>query len=339
MRFFASVLLIGLVFAFSNSTFAQSTSAEFPTPVSTNEIKGTINARDLGDSRLTSYYYTFNGSQGDIFINIAAKNFNGDIDVYKAEGLQPISKITFYGDSGLIETGRVIYLRKPEKIILRVQGRTPDDNPATFQIKFAGSFVAVEDNGESKPLELPEIKTDDSNGIRVNSVGTIVETKPTPESKETVAENKVEEEKTPEEKNEVEIPKVVVTDELENKTEDETKKKAESVAETDENKDVETPVKPKTNRNPRRTTRRTTAAKKLPEKAEEKTTETIEESANKNPLENVRLRVLMKNGDKLEFPMTEVFRFSLNNGILTIITKDGKIHRHPIVDVQKMTVE
>ena len=49
---------------------AQSTNIEFPTAVTTNEIKGKIAARDVGDSRLTSHYYYFNGTQGDIFIKI-----------------------------------------------------------------------------------------------------------------------------------------------------------------------------------------------------------------------------------------------------------------------------
>ena len=113
---------------------AQSTSQNFPTPVTSNEISGTIRARDLGDARLTGYFYVFNGSQGDIFINVVTKNFNGDIDVFTADNLRPLTKIVVYADTADNETGRVIYLRQPEKLILRVEGRTPDDNPATFRI-------------------------------------------------------------------------------------------------------------------------------------------------------------------------------------------------------------
>src|SRR5690348_3636063 len=121
--------------------FAQSTTQDFPTPVTTNEIDGTISARDVGDARLTTYFYTFNGAQGDLFINVNSQNFNGDIDVFTADGLNPVTKIVMYADSSVNETGRVVYLRKPEKLILRVQGRTPGDDPATFRIKFAGSFL------------------------------------------------------------------------------------------------------------------------------------------------------------------------------------------------------
>src|SRR5688500_10451534 len=116
-----SVLCLIGSLAFSVS--AQSNTIEYPTPISTNEINGTISARDLGDARLTSYYYTFNGSQGDIFINVSATNFNGDIDLFVADGLRPLTKISFYADSSVRETGRVVYLRKPEKLILKVEGR------------------------------------------------------------------------------------------------------------------------------------------------------------------------------------------------------------------------
>ena len=36
-----------------------------------------------------------------------------------------------------------IYFRQPQKVILRIEGRTPNDDPAEFQIKFAGNFEAA----------------------------------------------------------------------------------------------------------------------------------------------------------------------------------------------------
>ena len=130
-----------LHFAFCMTAInAQSTNQSFPTPVSSNEISGTIKARDIGDARLTSYFYTFNGNQGDIFINVVTKNLDGDIDVFTADNLRPLTKIRVYSDNPEGETGRVIYLRQPQKLILRIEGKTPTDEPATFRIKFAGSF-------------------------------------------------------------------------------------------------------------------------------------------------------------------------------------------------------
>jgi len=104
--------ILHLAFCIS-AVFAQSTNQNFPTPVTTNEISGTIRARDLGDARLTSYFYTFNGNQGDVFINVVTNNLDGDIDVFTADGLRPLTKIRVYSDNPEGETGRVIYLRQP----------------------------------------------------------------------------------------------------------------------------------------------------------------------------------------------------------------------------------
>src|SRR6187431_2922568 len=135
-------LLFGILhFAFCIAAVnAQSTSQNFPTAVTSNEISGTIKARNIGDARLTTYFYTFNGGQGDIFINVVTKNLDGDIDVFTADNLRPLTKIRVYSDNPEGETGRVIYLRQPQKLILRIEGKTPTDDPATFRIKFAGSF-------------------------------------------------------------------------------------------------------------------------------------------------------------------------------------------------------
>jgi len=150
---------------------AQSSDQNFPTPVTSNEISGTIKARDIGDARLTSYYYQFDGDQGDLFINVMTRNFTGDIDVFTQSGLKPLTKMVVYADFGESETGRVIYLRKPEKMILRIQGRTPGDDAATFRIKFAGGFVASTQTEPTNEPALPNLTAKNESGIRVNSVG------------------------------------------------------------------------------------------------------------------------------------------------------------------------
>ena len=76
----------------AQSSVAQSTLPDFPTPVSTSELSGAIKPRDVGDSRLTTYYYFFEGSQGDVFVNLVTKNFAGDIDVFLQNGLRPLTK-------------------------------------------------------------------------------------------------------------------------------------------------------------------------------------------------------------------------------------------------------
>jgi len=173
---------------------AQSTSQNYPTPITSNEISGTIAARDIGDARLTNYFYVFNAVQGDVFINVVTKNLNGDIDIFTADNLRPLTKITIYADASDNETGRVIYLRQPVKLILRIEGRTPNDTAATYRIKFAGSFAPAQANttAENQDTETPTVKTDNQTDVRVNSVGTIIEIKPkpTPSPKEVTAEVK-----------------------------------------------------------------------------------------------------------------------------------------------------
>jgi hypothetical protein len=368
------VLFCILHFAFCvSAVFTQSTSQSYPTPVVTNEISGTIKPRDIGDARLTDYFYTFNSRQGDVFINVVTTNFNGDIDVFNADGLKSITKIVVYADAAVNETGRVIYFRKPEKLVLRVEGRTPNDEPATFKIKFAGSFVAAADVKSDEP-PLPEVASSSQSDIRVNSVGTILEAKPKPTpspietavksdnppetvkeiSIETNAEKSVIAETDTSDKGERKIEvkesekklEVVVTDNLptqkdksdqkvsENRTEkSETPEKNEK-----ENKSLETTVTDesaisKTDDNSVEPKSKKTAVKTKPKKA--KTTKAVEPGL----LENIHLIILFKDGTKIERPMSEVLKVGVDRGILTVISKDGSIGRYSILDVAKMTIE
>ena len=55
-----AVLVLVLTAGTLNSP-AQSADPSYPTPVATNELTGTIKPRDIGDSRLTTFYYIFGG--------------------------------------------------------------------------------------------------------------------------------------------------------------------------------------------------------------------------------------------------------------------------------------
>lgn len=167
-------------------SYAQSTNQNFPTPLLENQINGQIKARDIGDSRLTTYFYVFNGGRGDVFINVLTTNFNGDLDIFSAEGLEPKTKITLFADDTQTETGRVIYLRKSEKLILRIKGRTPNDDDASFQIKFAGSFLPSGNIAENSVPEEPKVNSATQGKVKVNSVGTIIEE---PKTAEKIAES------------------------------------------------------------------------------------------------------------------------------------------------------
>jgi hypothetical protein len=309
----AALCTLALAFAAS----AQSRDQNFPTAVNTNEINGTIKARDIGDSRLTSYYYVFDGGQGDIFVNVVTKNFSGDIDVFNQDALQPLTKMVIYADAGVSETGRLIYLRKPERLILRIEGRSPNDDPATFRIKFAGSFIAIKgQKGEAAPT-IERTETDESR--MVNSVGTRVEvpkrlppskTKETPPSVVSVEEKKtdeiVAEKEAPKPEEKVEKKPVVLVEALPPAT------------------IFGKPAKPKV------TARRNTRPAKTAKVPEEK---------KPDPLASIRLVVLLKDGTMIERPMSEVQRFGVEKGMLTVIAKDGSVSRHSILNVAKVTIE
>lgn len=365
---FSLVFFILLVFAVI-SLEAQSTNVEFPTPITSDSISGKIKARDIGDSRSTVYYYVFEATQGDVFLKIEASNLNGDIDIFYADNLRPLTKISLYADYSPTQTGREIYLRKPEKLILKVEGRTPNDDPATFSIKFEGSFQAMAAAEESTELKVPEVKseTETESEVKVNSVGTIIEVKPkpTPTPRETVARNtkrrntktttvpeavstiktpKTTAKKTTKPKAEVESEKkteVIVSEDLP-KTEEPEKTEPPKEGETAKEETAKEPEKTKTTtKRNTKTARKTTAKKTTTPKKE---TEPKPEKPNpvaelEKALENVRLVVEFKDGAKIERPMNEVLRFGVDKGILTIVNKNGTIGRYSILEISKISVE
>jgi hypothetical protein len=364
------------------SAEAQSTNQSHPTAVTSNEISGAIKARDLGDARLTSYFYVFNANQGDVFINVVASNFNGNIDVFTSDGLRPLTKIVVFADTSINETGRVVYLRKPERLILRVEGRTPNDDPATFRIKFAGSFQALSENEQTDAPAEPKVASGSDSDIRVNSVGTIihVKPKPTPQPKETVAETKpieksvANETKTEEskkvdsedvvqqisvetnteksviaetavnDKNERNIEvgetgnkiEVVVTDNAQptEKQEENVERANPAVDESNETAKTVT-IKPAESAKATKTTRNSRVSARAADR-NARNAKAVELNA---ALENIRLIVLMKDGAKIEKPMSEILRVGVDKGVLTVIAKDGTINRYSIIDVAKMTIE
>ncbi len=156
---------------------AQSLDISSPAPISTNEVVGTIAARDLGDSRLTDHYYAFTGTPGDVLITVKSTNLNGDVDVFTAGSLRPLLKITVYAESSLPVT-KGIYLRKRENLILRVEARSPNDDEGTYNIRLGGSFetVARDSLGETNnpPAVSPSAVSTvpgAKKGRRVSSVG------------------------------------------------------------------------------------------------------------------------------------------------------------------------
>lgn len=362
-------LVILSVFLFTLGAAAQSTSVDFPTPVTGNEISGTVAARDVGDARLTTHYYLLAGNQGDLFINVVTNNFNGGIDLFVANSLDPVAKIAVYANLGRTETGRAVYLRKAAKLVLRIQGRTPNDAPAEYTIKFAGSFVALRDSDAPRPPELPRVTAGSETAVKVNAVGTILEqpVSLSGEAKEKteIAKTRADADGQPAEKPAPEkaATKTATSPKQSNrKTADNLKPTGAPVAKVDsppsrapvaKADSPTTATRPRT-ANTNKSVERA-AAKKPASSAPAAATETNSAARRPartprpaprtpapsppDPMANFRLIVLFKDGKKIERPMTEVLRFGVDKGVLTIVHKDGTTGKYSMITVAKVSVE
>ena len=304
----------------ASSVGAQSTDIDFPTPLTMSVVSGIVKARAIGDARETTYYFAFEGDQGDVFVNVSTKNFAGSIDVFSADTVRTFTRIPIFADSSVAETGRIIYLRKREKLLLRVQGRTPDDNPATFQVKFAGSFVAIS-NPREDATAVPKISNDSAALLRGAPITRSVE-EPIPSPpliEDVVVSEKKEAEATPE-SNKPEPPAATTASPGNTRRRRRTGTKPSVV--------VTNPVRAQTE------TARRAAPRRLP-----RARTTPAREPNPDPLANVRLLIVFKNGEVLERPLPEVLRFTVDKGVLVVIGKDGTIRRYPMIDVAKVTIE
>jgi hypothetical protein len=222
---------------------------------------------------------------------------------------------------------------------------------------------------------------ENSSGIRVNSVGTIIAVipKPKPTPKPEATETAKAEEKT-EQVAKTDEEKVDKQETAETKTED---KPAESkTAETVDAKVKEPanratkratpkarPQKPKpVETSPEQTANKTASADdkakgesvepdKKNESAENEArskprvvvTDSLPKSdastkveppaAKRNPLANVNLVILFKDGRKVERPMTQVLRFTADQTTLTVISTNGRVTKFSILEVASVTIQ
>src|SRR5215813_4217397 len=158
-------------------SLAQSSDPGAPAPIRRSNLQGKIVARDLGDARLTDHYYAFTGTPGDLLITVQTNNLNGDLDVFTAVTLQPLLKLPLYAESATPVT-KGIYLRKRQDLILRIEARTPNDDPGTYQLYFGGSFEPILGGPDIDETEAPPAAATlggDKKTRRVSSVGARIE--------------------------------------------------------------------------------------------------------------------------------------------------------------------
>ena len=325
-----------LLAAFTGSAWAQSTDVAWPSPVRTNEVLGTITARDLGDPRLTDHFYAFTGTPGDVLITVDSRNLNGDIDVFTFSGLQPLLKFTVYAGSFSPIT-KSIYLRKQEDLILRVEGRTPNDDDAVYKVRFGGAFEPITSGPLAEHEDATQLETavaaSGKGGRRVSSVGARIE-----EPRTEVAEAPLPE-PTPVESSEAKAAAAKPTPRSSRtrrpaarRTRPAEPAKPEETAakgKTADKPPVENPEsEPKIPAKGRRPTRRSASARAVAKPT------APQEPEDSGP----RLIIETSDGTLVDRYMSTVRRVTVENGQVVVVGKDGKIQRIPLASVVRMTI-
>jgi hypothetical protein len=340
--FACGLCLAFLLSAFASVVVAQSTDVAWPSPLRATEVRGVIPARDLGDPRVTDHYYAFTGMPGDVLITIDSRNLDGDIDVFTFSGLRPLLKFTVYAVSSS-PTTKSIYLRKQEDLIVRVEGRTPNDDAADYRLHFGGAFEPItsgplaEHEDAAQPVTTAAALSKD--GTRVSATGARIEVPvsevaetPKPAPRPVVSES--EPKKAP-------SPRVRTTrtgrpairrtrpapapkpkpDETASKSDEENKPAAEKGEATTTAK-TEKPV---------RKSRSSRAAAKSPPVTPTPAPQETDESG-------PRLIIETADGTLVDRSMAGVRRVTVENGQVVVIGKDGKIQRIPLASVVRMTI-
>lgn len=345
-------LVLGLCFM-AGAARAQSSDIAAPLPIQTNEVRGTIGARDIGDPRLTDHYYAFTGTPGDVLITIDSRNLNGDVDVFTSSGLRPLLKVTVYSSNSSPIT-KSIYLRKREDLILRVEARTPNDDEGTYRLYFSGSFEPIAGGpllteSGAVPVEETLSSARGKKGRRVSSVGARIDEPP------------------PAEVAAAPTPEPTPAETTATRAETTETKPVEST----ETAKVVTPRAPTRNTRGRRTPprrSRTTPAPKVEEPvadpeiaakpAVEEPTVTpaptgrrsikkganarraaAEETAAETPAESgPRLIIETNDGTLINRYMSGVRRVTVENGQVVVVGKDGKTERIALTNVLRMSI-
>jgi hypothetical protein len=356
----------------ASSAFAQSIEPNSPTPVVSNEITGRIAPLDIGDARLTRFFYTFNGLQGDLELTVESYNLDGDIDIYLAGNLRPLTKVTLYAGASATKFSKSVYLRRDEPLILRVQARTPNDAEGTYRITFGGAFRPADrlasssdtaSSGEptpASPTPTPA-RSANRNVRRVTSTGARIEE---PVAEVAVKEEAEKVEKTPEEPPAAAPAKATPRPRpARNRTrgntrtqtarrsapgtgsggdteKGETPKPEESRPETAEAEATPAKAKPERARPvrvPRARNNRNTARRTDAPPAEVVPTSPAETPA--PPAPSPRLVLVMRDGETFERDMSSVRRVTVENGMIVIVSKNGKTERQPMAAVLRMSIE
>ena len=375
LRLLRCVALLACVLATCVSAAAQSSDLNFPTPVVTNEIEGRIAPRDLGDPRLTSHFYTFGGTQGDLVLTVESVNLDGAVDLFMLAGLRPLTQFTLYATGGALNVTKTVFLRKEETLVLRVRARTPNDAEGTYRLRLSGTFqpstnVAAAPPQPEETAENLQTRRTPGKGRRVNAVGArIEEPEPEPAATETAAAEEKKPEaaaetattprapasrtrpprrstRTPPRRETARRTTTPAPEATSEPTKPETSEPtpAESAATEAPTGTTESPSRARTpaRRNTRSNRTRNTTRRTTNEPAKESAAKegTPEESAPAAPqLAPARLIIETRDGAKVEHEMGSVNRVTVVNQLIVVMLKNGRVERYPLTNVLRMAIE
>jgi hypothetical protein len=357
---------------------AQSIDLNAPTPVVSNEIAGSIAPLDLGDARATRFFYTFNGLPGDLELTVESNNLEGDVDIFLANNMRPLTKVTLYAGIGSTRSTKTVYLRRDEPLILRVQARTPNDAEGTYRIRLGGTFrpaarlATAEGSAPDEPAAAnasPGSPTAGASrkGKRVSSVGARIE-EPVVEVAKEAPTPEATPAPTPAAKKPAANPRPARTragarrtsraesarrnpPKTDSNDADATKAGATDPENGDARNDANAaakpaepkPERPRPVRVPRaRNNRNSTTARRTTAPPAEGVTASSAEADPPPPLAapaSARLVLVMRDGETFERDMAGIRRVTVENGVLVIVSKTGKTERQPMTAVLRMSIE
>ncbi|MEA2204211.1 MAG: hypothetical protein QOE77_987 [Blastocatellia bacterium] len=321
LRLIASLVPAALVFMLApGTTPAQSTDQEIPTPIRAADLSAEIPVRDLGDARRTQHFFIFTGTPGDLMVSVESRNLNGDVDVFTAGSFRPLFKISLFASEGASRTSKSVYLRARQDLILRVEARSPNDEPGTYRLQFGGSFEPF--SGEIAVAETPpesdeKAATTPRKGKRVNAVGARIDE---PAS--------VVEEKAAGEQPAIETP-----------TPEPAKPEPAKSARNRAGRRNPRSARPKPAPKPKPAESSTTEGEAKSAEAA-KTDEPAVPPASETQVElGPRLIIETKEGVRIERSMSTVRRVVVDNGQIVVILRTGKIERTPLNSIVRMAIE
>ncbi|MBV8860155.1 MAG: hypothetical protein JOZ02_24705 [Acidobacteria bacterium] len=365
-EFLLTVAALLLTLAGAAPLRAQSSEANFPTPVFASELSGRIPPRDLGDPRRTRHFYTFRGTEGDLVVNLETNELVGDVDVFTAAGFRPLLKFTVLGDAARLT--KSFYLRKEETLVLRVEARAVGDVEGTYRITFGGSFLpAPPELANQTSPEAPTVSSTTPRGTRrVTATGARIEEpkpEPTPAVESANAEptpaptpaptrttgrrsttsrrgrNTRPAPPKPRPTESAAQPAPTNPESTEAKPAEEAATPTPSPAEKPAPAPA-TPPRRRGTRNARRgSTRGNSETSRAEQPAQPPADAQPEPTPAPAPAPTQRLIIVTKDGETLERDMSGVRRVTVENNQVVIVGRDGKVTRRPLASILKMSIE